>query len=67
MLQTSKFRQEPLELPFLAIARTITLATALASDMREFKANIREMKADKRNLNAGLEELLRLFRNQKSS
>lgn len=47
-----------------AIARTMTLAIGLASDMREVKADIREMKDNIRNLNAGVEELLRLFRNQ---
>lgn len=50
-----------------AIARTMTLATGLASDMREVKADIREMKADIRNLNAGLEEVLRLLRGGNSS
>ena len=49
-----------------AIARTMTLATGLASDMREVKVDIREMKADLRNLNAGLEEVLRLLRNRNS-
>ncbi|MBD2471422.1 hypothetical protein H6G90_27865 [Nostoc sp. FACHB-145] len=46
----------------VAIARTLSLATGLASDMREVKADIREMKADIRNLNAGVEEILRLLR-----
>ncbi|WP_414543892.1 hypothetical protein [Nostoc sp. CCY0012] len=45
----------------------MTLATGLASDMREVKADIREMKADIRNLNAGMEELLRLLRHVNSS
>ncbi|RCJ37042.1 hypothetical protein A6770_40430 [Nostoc minutum NIES-26] len=46
----------------VAIARTLSLATGLASDMREVKTDIREMKADIQNLNAGLEEVLRLLR-----
>lgn len=47
----------------VAVARTLSLATGLASDMREVKADIREMKADIRNLSAGLDEVLRLLRN----
>ncbi|WP_414756691.1 hypothetical protein [Anabaena sp. CCY 9910] len=50
----------------VAIARTLSLASGLASDMREVKAEIREMKADIRNLNAGMEEVLRLLRNRNS-
>ncbi|WP_313934903.1 MULTISPECIES: hypothetical protein [unclassified Nostoc] len=46
----------------VAVARTLSLATGLASDMREVKADIREMKAEIRNLNAGVEEILRLLR-----
>ncbi|QLE45566.1 hypothetical protein FD723_35415 (plasmid) [Nostoc sp. C052] len=49
-----------------AIAKTLTLATGLASDMRQVKADIREMKSDLRNLNAGLEEVLRLLRQRNS-
>ncbi len=49
-----------------AIAKTLTLATGLASDMRQVKADIREMKSDLRNLNAGLEEVLRLLRSRNS-
>lgn len=45
----------------------MTLATGLASDMRQVKADIREMKSDLRNLNAGLEEVLRLLRQRNSS
>ncbi|MBD2775990.1 hypothetical protein [Iningainema tapete] len=48
----------------VAIARTLTLATGLASDMREVKADIRTMKADIRNLNASVEEILRLLRDR---
>jgi hypothetical protein len=51
----------------VAIARTLSLATGLASDMREVKADIREMKADIQNLNAGLEEVLRLLRGGSNS
>ena len=50
----------------IAIAQTMTLATGLASDMRQVKADIREMKSDLRNLNAGLEEVLRLLRQRNS-
>lgn len=46
----------------VAIARTLSLASGLASDMREVKPEIRDMKADIRNLNAGMEEVLRLLR-----
>ncbi|MCP6758366.1 hypothetical protein BLD44_019925 [Mastigocladus laminosus UU774] len=46
----------------VATARTLTLATGLASDMREVKADIRQIKADIRNLNASVEEILRLLR-----
>ncbi|MDF5719801.1 MAG: hypothetical protein PUP91_04780 [Rhizonema sp. PD37] len=46
----------------VAISRALTLATGLASDMREVKADIREMKADIRNLNASVDEILRLVR-----
>ncbi|MDZ8086392.1 MAG: hypothetical protein RMY16_12640 [Nostoc sp. DedQUE12b] len=49
-----------------AIAKTLTLATGLASDMQQVKADIREMKSDLRNLNAGLEEVLRLLRQRNS-
>jgi hypothetical protein len=49
-----------------AIAQTMTLATGLASDMRQVKTDIREMKSDLRNLNAGLEEVLRLLRQRNS-
>jgi hypothetical protein len=48
----------------VAIARTMTLATGLASDMREVKTDIREIKSDIRNLNAGVEEILRLLRSR---
>ncbi|BAT56587.1 unknown protein (plasmid) [Nostoc sp. NIES-3756] len=51
----------------VAIARTLSLATGLASDMREVKAEIRDMKADIRNLNAGMEEVLRLLRRGNNS
>jgi cell division protein ZapA (FtsZ GTPase activity inhibitor) len=45
----------------VAIARTLTLATGLASDMHSCKADIRKMKADIRNLNPSVEEILRLL------
>ncbi|WP_341531505.1 hypothetical protein WKK05_36020 (plasmid) [Nostoc sp. UHCC 0302] len=48
----------------MAIARTITLATGLASDMREVKADIRQVKADIRNIDASIEEILRLLRDR---
>jgi hypothetical protein len=48
----------------MAIARTITLATGLASDMREVKADIRQVKSDIRNIDASIEEILRLLRDR---
>lgn len=48
----------------VAIARSLTLATGLASDMREVKADIREIKSDIRNLSASVDEILRLLRNR---
>ncbi|MEH2279528.1 MAG: hypothetical protein V7K40_33320 [Nostoc sp.] len=44
-----------------AIARTITLATGLASDMREVKADIRQIKTDIPSIDASIEEMLRLL------
>lgn len=49
----------------VAIATTMTLATGLASDMREVKADIRTIKADIRNLNASVDEILRLLRERR--
>jgi cell division protein ZapA (FtsZ GTPase activity inhibitor) len=47
-----------------AIATTLTLATGLASDMREVKADVRQIKSDIRNLEASISEILRLLRSQ---
>jgi hypothetical protein len=46
----------------LAIARTMTLATSLISDMREAKFDIRQIKAYPKNLNVSVEKILRLLR-----
>jgi cell division protein ZapA (FtsZ GTPase activity inhibitor) len=46
----------------VAIATTLTLATGLASDMREVKSDIRQIKSDIKNLEASIDEILRLLR-----
>ncbi|MBD2496764.1 hypothetical protein H6G75_20835 [Nostoc sp. FACHB-280] len=45
----------------VAIARTLSLAMGLASDMREVKADICDIKANIHNLNTGVKEVLRLL------
>jgi hypothetical protein len=50
----------------VAMARTMTLATGLASDMREVKTDIRTIKADIRNIDASIDEILRLLRERNS-
>ena len=48
------------------LSTTTTLATGLASDMREVKAKVRNIEADIRNLSAGMEEILRLLRHREN-
>lgn len=46
----------------LTITQLLTLATGLAGDMSQVKSDIREMKANTRNTNASIDEILRLLR-----
>lgn len=50
----------------IAIATTLTLATGLASDMKEVKSDIRQIKSDIRNLESSIDEILRLLRSQQN-
>lgn len=46
----------------MAISQLLTLTTGLASDMRQVKADIRELKTSSRNTEANINEILRLLR-----
>ncbi|MBW4510346.1 MAG: hypothetical protein KME64_28085 [Scytonematopsis contorta HA4267-MV1] len=46
----------------LTISQLLTLTTGLTSDMRQVKADIRELKGNARNQDASIEEILRLLR-----
>jgi hypothetical protein len=48
----------------VAIAQLLTLATGLAGDMRQVKSDIRELKANARNTDASINEILRLLRSR---
>ncbi|MEA5578430.1 hypothetical protein [Anabaena sp. UHCC 0451] len=50
----------------VAIVTTLTLATGLASDMKEVKSDIRQIKSDIMNLEASIDEILRLLRSQQN-
>lgn len=47
-----------------AISRALTLTLGLAGDMRQIKSDIRELKANARNTDASIDEILRLIRAQ---
>jgi hypothetical protein len=50
----------------VAINQLLTLTTGLAGDMRQVKTDIRELKANARNTDASIDDILRLLRERNS-
>lgn len=50
----------------VAINQLLTLTTGLAGDMRQVKTDIRELKANARNTDTSIDEVLRLLRERNS-